>query len=101
YKTRKEFHKILRNAKSLGLTTLVTTEVLEQSEGLSRFGVVEFIADGIISLMYIGLARKYKRALLIRKMRRTEHSDKIYPIKIGKNGMEIIPFEKRQEENEL
>ena len=97
YKTRKEFHKILRKAKKLGLTTLVTTEVLEQSEGLSRFGVVEFIADGIISLMYIGLARKYKRALLIRKMRRTEHSDKIYPIKIGDDGMEIVPFERKAE----
>jgi KaiC/GvpD/RAD55 family RecA-like ATPase len=96
YKTRKEFHNILREAKKLGLTTLVTAEVLEGSKGLSRFGVVEFIADGIISLMYIGLARKYKRALLIRKMRRTEHSDKIHPIDITENGMKIVKLAKEE-----
>jgi circadian clock protein KaiC len=96
YKTRKEFHKILREAKRLGLTTLVTAEVLEESKGLSRFGVVEFIADGIISLMYIGLARKYKRALLIRKMRRTEHSDRIHPIKITDDGMKIVKLTREE-----
>lgn len=104
YKTRKEFHGILRKAKKLGLTTLVTAEVLEQSKGLSRFGVVEFVADGIISLMYIGLARKYKRALLIRKMRRTDHSDKIHPINITEDGMKIVAFDKelgKLEEMEL
>jgi len=90
YRTRKEFHKLLREAKKLGLTTIVTEEVLEESKGLSRFGVVEFIADGVISLMYIGLARKYKRAVLIRKMRRTDHSDRIHPIEITDNGMRII-----------
>ena len=46
------------------------------------------------SLMYIGLARKYKRALLIRKMRRTDHSDKIHPIKITESGMKIVAFDK-------
>jgi circadian clock protein KaiC len=94
YQTRTKIHEVLRQAKKLGLTTLVTAEVLEQSQGLSRFGVMEFIADGIVSLMYIGLARKYKRALLIRKMRRTDHSDKIHPINITKEGMKIVAFDK-------
>jgi KaiC/GvpD/RAD55 family RecA-like ATPase len=90
YETRRKIFECIKALKKMGLTTLLTAEVLEESKGLSRFGVVEFMVDGIILLQFIGLATRYKRMLCVRKMRRTEHSIRIHPFKITKDGIKVF-----------
>lgn len=70
-------------------TTLLTTEIEEDSKGLSRWGVEEFVVDGVIVLNYLTLGEESDRSLVIRKMRRTDHGKDAYLLDIGKNGITI------------
>ena len=88
YKIRKTMFKMLQRIRELNMICIVTAEIPEESKGLSRFGVIEFMVDSIILLKYLGIA-KYKRSLLIRKMRMTEHSSDIHPFEITPVGIEI------------
>jgi KaiC/GvpD/RAD55 family RecA-like ATPase len=89
YVARKEMWEIMNILKEYGITTLITAQVLEESEGLSRFGVIEFMVDSVIILRYMALAEKFKRNLTIRKMRRTKHSEEIHPIIITDKGIVV------------
>jgi KaiC/GvpD/RAD55 family RecA-like ATPase len=88
YKIRKNLFSLLQKFKDLGKTVLVVAEVQEDSKNLSRFGVIEFMVDGVILLQYLGIA-KCKRSLSIRKMRMTNHSSDIHPFDIGPKGITI------------
>ena len=70
-------------------TALIMTEVPEDSKLLSRFGVEEFVTDGIIVLNYLGMGEGTTRSLMIRKMRRTNHGKDVYPMKINDSGIHI------------
>ncbi len=72
-----------------GCTGIITTEIPEESKVLSRFGVAEYIVDGIIVLNYLGIGEEYSRSLTIRKMRRTDHGKDVYPFEITDNGIVV------------
>ncbi|MBI4167972.1 MAG: AAA family ATPase [Candidatus Aenigmarchaeota archaeon] len=86
---RKLLFKTLRRLKDLGTTVMITAEIPEDSQALSRYGVIEFAADAVIVLQYLTLT-KYKRSLLIRKMRDTNHSTDIHPFEIMENGINVM-----------
>lgn len=88
FKIRKTLFKIIQRIREMNRLCLVTAEIPEDSKGLSRFGVIEFMVDSIIHLKYLGIA-KYKRSLSIRKMRMTEHSSDIHPFEITPMGIEV------------
>jgi circadian clock protein KaiC len=88
FKVRKSMFKFLEKLKETGLTTVVTAEIPEDSNNLSRTGVIEFLVDSVIVLQYLSIA-KYKRSLMIRKMRTSKHSMDIHPFEIGPSGIEI------------
>ena len=88
YKIRKTLFSVLQKLREMGKTVLIVAEVLEDSKNLSRCGVLEFMVDSVILLQYLGIA-KYKRSLMIRKMRMTNHSTDIHPFEIGPKGIEI------------
>ncbi len=88
FKIRKTLFKILQRVRELNRVCLVTAEIPEDSKGLSREGVIEFMVDGVILLKYLGIA-KYKRSLAIRKMRMTDHSSDIHPFEITSEGIEV------------
>ena len=72
-----------------GCTALVLSEVPEDSKALSRWGVEEFVVDGVIVLNYLGIGEEYNRSLMIRKMRRTDHGKDIYPFEITDKGISV------------
>jgi len=86
---RKQLGKLMRAVRNVGCTSFVTSEVLEDGKGLSRFGVEEFVVDGIIVMNYLGIGQETNRSLQIRKMRRTNHGKDIYPFKMGPKGIEL------------
>jgi len=86
---RKQLGKLMKSVKNAGCTTFVTSEILEESKALSRFGVEEFVVDGVLILNYLGIGQETNRSLQIRKMRRTNHGKDIYPFKITTKGIEL------------
>ena len=87
---RKQLGKLMKSVKNAGCTSLVTSEIMEDSKALSRFGVEEFVVDGVIILNYLGIGDEANRSIQIRKMRRTAHGKDIYPFKITEKGIEIV-----------
>jgi circadian clock protein KaiC len=55
----------------VGTTSLITSEVPTGEDSISRFGVEEFLASGIIILGIANVDGKLKRTLYVRKMRWT------------------------------
>ncbi len=74
----------------LGCTSIFTSEIEEGKEELSRLGVEEFIADGVIVLYYEGDGLTRTRALEIRKMRGTDHSNYLSFFEIAEDGIKMV-----------
>ncbi len=89
-KKRDNVYDLLRNVKRSGATTLLTSEITEESDdSLSRYDVAEFVADGVIVLYYEGVGEGTFRNLEVRKMRRTAHTPGTYPFEITDDGIEV------------
>ncbi len=89
-KIRKMIYNLINVIKNTGCTAVLISEILSGEEkALSRHGVEEFVADGIIVLNYLGTVGEYVRSLQIRKMRRTNHGKDIYPLDITHEGIII------------
>jgi len=85
---RRRVYGIINALKSHdGCTALIVSEIPEDSKALSRFGVEEFVVDGVIVLNYLGIGEAYNRSLVIRKMRRTNHGKDVYPFEIAGRGI--------------
>jgi KaiC/GvpD/RAD55 family RecA-like ATPase len=70
-------------------TTLLTTEIEEGSEGLSRWGVEEFVVDGVVHCKMVTVGRDTERTLQIRKMRRTSHKTGFCSMEITNKGVKV------------
>jgi KaiC/GvpD/RAD55 family RecA-like ATPase len=91
---RKRLFAIIMMLKRTGVTSLATSEILDDDIGervgsLSRDGVTEFVADGVIILNLFGIGEGISRTILVRKMRRTKHETDVLPMEIGKNGVVV------------
>lgn len=87
---RSEISEFLKELRHSGATSLLVSEIPEGTKRLSKFGVEEFIVDGIIILHYLDYAASnIPRSLTIRKMRRTNHGTDVYPLRITKRGLAI------------
>ncbi len=94
FDVRKELFKLINGLKNTGVTALLTSEIAEDGHKLSRFGVEEFLTDGVIALRNMGLSGELGRSLHIKKMRRTNHSEDVHTIKIGKDGIKVLEAER-------
>jgi len=60
---------------------------------LSRDGVSEFIADGIIKIDFESMGGNFSRSLQIRKMRECKNNEDFHPLEIGKKGVVVHMLE--------
>ncbi len=91
---RKMLYNIINVIKRNNCTALLISEIPEGMKGLSKFGVEEFVVDGIVVLNYLEYAAGgLDRSLIIRKLRRTNHGKDIYPVEITNKGMVVKPIE--------
>ncbi len=87
---RKILYNIIGTIKKSECTALLTSEIPEGTKQLTRFGVEEFVVDGVIVLNYLEYAAGgMDRSLIIRKMRRTKHGKDVYPLDITIKGISI------------
>ena len=77
--------------KELDLTIVFVTEIPEDSQALSRYGIEEFIADGVIVLYFSRVGGLRVRGIEVRKMRGTSHKEGVFPLKIGDTGLVVFP----------
>jgi KaiC domain protein len=77
--------------KGSGATAMFTAEVKDDNPSVSRDGLVEYVADGVVLLQYRESADSSDVHLSLRivKMRRTKHSRRIKPYSITNNGIEV------------
>jgi KaiC/GvpD/RAD55 family RecA-like ATPase len=91
YEVRQEVLALVNLLHDLGCTTLLLTEKPEGSEGISRFGVEEFMCQGVMVLYNLKVGSKRSRGLEVFKMRGTNHSQKICMMMFGEHGVEVYP----------
>lgn len=77
----------------LGATSIMISEVEEGESKFSKYGVEEFVADGVVSLHYMSVGTRSNRTLHIRKMRSTKHSEDLHPIEITDDGIKVHRIE--------
>ncbi|MCS7122302.1 MAG: circadian clock protein KaiC [Archaeoglobaceae archaeon] len=92
-KFRIELLKISTTLEVLGLTSILTCEVVEGGDSISRFGVENFVVEGTVVLYYSKVENTRIRALEIFKMRGSSHSRKIHPFEITEKGIVVYPKE--------
>ncbi len=85
YSIRKYIYKLISSLKERNITCLLTSEIPENENLLSKKGIEEFVCDGVILLQFLGMGGKYERGLTIRKMRWTNHTQETHPYKIVKD----------------
>jgi KaiC/GvpD/RAD55 family RecA-like ATPase len=72
----------------------MTTETIDGSAALSRFGVEEFLATGVVVLALESKGNELKRKLVIRKMRGIKHSMKEFELVITEQGIVVMPIQR-------
>ncbi|OYT56322.1 MAG: ATPase [Candidatus Aenigmarchaeota archaeon ex4484_14] len=78
-----QINNLLRKNRCAGI---VVSEIPNIRNGISRFGIEEFVTDGVILLHRVLKNGEFHRVLAILKMRATEHSRKLHPYEINKKG---------------
>ncbi|MEM4389419.1 MAG: ATPase domain-containing protein [Candidatus Micrarchaeia archaeon] len=86
-----DFLSFLRN---LDCTVVLTAELSNASRERMRFGLEQFVADGVIIMYNLERGEKRLRALEVLKMRGTDHVRDLVPMKFTPNGIEVYVGEK-------
>ena len=82
----------------IGVTTMMTSEIPEGSNQFGKYGIEEYVVDGVIVLHYRGIGTRSSRTLEIRKMRATKHSENLHPLQITQKGIVIQKVDKEYED---
>jgi len=93
---RKAMLKLSYLLGKAGITAVLISERSEDKK-FSKYGIEEYLVDGVIVLHYLGVGSTTTRALQIVKMRGTKHSEYLHPLEITDRGIVI----KKVEETEL
>ncbi|MFA5246628.1 MAG: ATPase domain-containing protein [Candidatus Micrarchaeia archaeon] len=84
-KVRYSIYNLIDQLRSINCTTILTCETKGGKSEISRFGVEEFLTDGVVQLFFT----PPNRSAFVRKMRGTNHSKGIHPIVINEEGISI------------
>lgn len=92
---RKDIYGLIRRIREQGATCLLTAEIPRGNhEALSRYGVEEFVADGVIVLRTLGVSGEMGRRMRIEKMRQTDIPGDVYPVEFTSDGLTVREPEK-------
>jgi circadian clock protein KaiC len=89
---RRGLRQLIEGLRPLRVTTVVTTERTEDYGPVARFGVEDFVVDGIVVLRHPLERRVRSRTVEILKLRGASHMSGEFPFTIGaQRGIEVIP----------
>jgi len=95
---RKAILKLSYLLMRIGVTSILTSEIQEGANKYGKYGVEEYVVDGVIVLHYMGIGTQSNRTMHIRKMRATHHSEDLHPIEISEKGVTIHKIEEEYED---
>lgn len=87
---RAELRRLFRWLKDRGMTALITGEMGE--DGITRYGLEEYVADCVISLDHRVTEQISTRRLRVVKYRGSAHGTNEYPFLIGDRGISVLPI---------
>jgi len=90
---RKALTKLANRLSSLGCTSLLISETKEGTLDISRYGMEEFIVDGVIALFQLRQGDRFIPGIVIRKMRGTNHDKNIRLFAVTNKGVVVYPKE--------
>jgi circadian clock protein KaiC len=93
YELRRLMNDLNKRLKTMGITTFFVSETPESINVVGRYGVEEFVVDGVILLHNMLIKQGRQRSIEILKMRQSEHDTSMHPFKITERGVEIYPRE--------
>ncbi|XLQ11064.1 MAG: circadian clock protein KaiC [cyanobacterium endosymbiont of Epithemia adnata isolate EadnSB Bon19] len=89
---RREIFRLVARLKLLGVTSIMTTERVEEYGQIARFGVEEFVSDNVVILRNVLEGERRRRTAEILKLRGTTHMKGEYPFTITNDGINIFPL---------
>ncbi len=91
---RNEIFRFFEALRGLNLSSFLVSEMPRDETSFGKFGVEEFLSDGIIHLrlreIEVGKATSVRRYIGIAKMRGTKHELDYYPLLVDKSGFEVL-----------
>ncbi|MBX2865860.1 MAG: circadian clock protein KaiC [Leptolyngbyaceae cyanobacterium MAG.088] len=89
---RREIFRLVARLKQMGVTTLMSTERVEEYGPVARFGVEEFVSDNVVIVRNVLEGERRRRTIEILKLRGTTHMKGEYPFTITQHGINIFPL---------
>ncbi|WP_026073157.1 circadian clock protein KaiC [Nodosilinea nodulosa] len=89
---RREIFRLVARLKLMGVTTVMTTERLDEYGPVARFGVEEFVSDNVVIVRNALEGERRRRTIEILKLRGTTHMKGEYPFTITNGGVNIFPL---------
>ncbi|XTZ11627.1 MAG: circadian clock protein KaiC, partial [cyanobacterium endosymbiont of Rhopalodia inflata] len=89
---RREIFRLVARLKLLEVTSIMTTERVEEYGQIARFGVEEFVSDNVVILRNVLEGERRRRTAEILKLRGTTHMKGEYPFTITDDGINIFPL---------
>jgi RecA-superfamily ATPases implicated in signal transduction len=88
---RQTLCQIIAELKDLGVTVLMTAEKAGSEQHLSRYGVEEFVADGVIEIELIKGQQQFLRRMFVIKLRGTDYRSGTVEFEITNQGLIVYP----------
>ncbi|MEQ9000282.1 MAG: circadian clock protein KaiC [Coleofasciculus sp. B1-GNL1-01] len=89
---RREIFRLVARLKQIGVTTVMTTERVEEYGPVARFGVEEFVSDNVVIVRNVLEGERRRRTIEILKLRGTTHMKGEYPFTLSNQGFNIFPL---------
>jgi len=88
---RSEVFEFARSLKEAGVTTFLTSEVSRDNAYVSRYGIIEYLADAVFVLQYVRPSdfQETRLAVEIQKIRDANHSRETKPYEITDAGISV------------
>lgn len=89
---RREIFRLAARLKQMGVTTIMTTERVDEYGPVARYGVEEFVSDNVVIVRNVLEGERRRRTVEILKLRGTTHMKGEYPFTIVHDGINIFPL---------
>ncbi len=87
---RRMIFNLALTLRRLECTSMLVSEIVYGSKGISRYGVEEFVSDAVIVMYYERFQNTFLRAMQLWKLRGSQHSERLHPYKIDESGMTVF-----------
>lgn len=87
---RSHIHHLVKGFREMDVTALVTSEMPDLDSGrLSRYGIAEFVVDGVVVLGGLSFGETTFRSLQVVKMRKTNITEDVMGLNLTDDGIVV------------